>query len=118
MPPSVLLGLIAAAALFGDLPCAMLAILGLLLVVLTEGEWCLDSCLQPHYDGAAACAVCLETLNDCVKTGCGHAFHAECLRGWKHKATCPLCRAPFRRLRHDWVWFNPRKNAELRGTRL
>lgn len=43
------------------------------------------------------CPICFETLDtnvNCIKTSCGHAFHANCLM--KHTAhngyTCPYCR--------------------------
>ena len=46
------------------------------------------------------CSICLSPLlENCVRTGCGHDFHAECLeqhfvaaRTPGRRACCPLCR--------------------------
>ena len=46
------------------------------------------------------CAICLATLGACVKTPCGHSFHAACLEHYFNQARqpgqrsrCPLCRS-------------------------
>lgn len=46
------------------------------------------------------CPICLVTLNDCVKTPCGHLFHRGCLEHYfmvarepGTRAKCPLCRS-------------------------
>lgn len=40
------------------------------------------------------CAICLETLNDCVETRCKHKFHKKCMfEILTQKCKCPLCNA-------------------------
>jgi hypothetical protein len=41
-----------------------------------------------------ACPICLDPLQKKAKTlGCGHSFHAACIRGWFARAvSCPCCR--------------------------
>lgn len=41
------------------------------------------------------CAICLSDTKRVFRTPCGHEFHVPCLRrALRHKAACPLCRAP------------------------
>lgn len=56
------------------------------------------------------CSICMEECMECdygrvprekqvIKTGCGHLYHRDCLKGWSarcvdagHAVTCPVCR--------------------------
>lgn len=44
-----------------------------------------------------ACAICLETFEQCetlIRLHCGHFFHVCCATGWlRRSAKCPMCRA-------------------------
>ena len=46
------------------------------------------------------CVICLDRLKnktECVKIGCSHLFHSECIFDWyKVKPKCPMCKTYFR----------------------
>jgi len=45
--------------------------------------------------GEAVCIICREEMDHAKRLGCGHLFHASCLRSWlERQQTCPTCRAP------------------------
>lgn len=52
--------------------------------------------LWPWRRGRAVCgicAICLEPYRSPRRLGCGHAFHAGCVRRWLWcRGTCPICR--------------------------
>nr|BDW09827.1 MAG: wsv199-like protein [Marsupenaeus japonicus pemonivirus] len=40
------------------------------------------------------CAICLECMDDHLRTSCSHRFHPKCLSTWLAKNdTCPMCRS-------------------------
>ena len=43
---------------------------------------------------ADVCSICYQDMDAAKRTGCGHMFHAMCLRKWLYiQDTCPLCHA-------------------------
>ena len=56
---------------------------------LAQYERCLAGLRRPLNE---TCSICIETIDsDIIVNICGHGFHSECLKRWKHK-TCPNCR--------------------------
>ena len=43
------------------------------------------------------CSICLDKPPGMItRTGCGHEFHTECIKGWlRDNPSCPLCRSGF-----------------------
>eukprot|EP01066_Platyproteum_vivax_P001938 Platyproteum_vivax@DN12411_c0_g1_i1.p2 len=65
--------------------------------------WCQN--LQLFFQGMEECPICYTVAHAQHRTlprqacpTCKHKFHSECIFKWfrtSHKATCPLCQAPF-----------------------
>ena len=53
--------------------------------------------LPPPPEVPTECSICYSELSEspCVKTACGHYFHASCFETWRSTrspVTCPMCR--------------------------
>lgn len=69
----------------------------------------------PLSSSDSECAICLESMQQCMHLACGHSFHSACINRWLHgdgQGRCPMCRQQANRPVRDGPRWLPREATE------